>query len=123
MASPAAAAASCDGSRLAVPATAMPIAAVPKSRRRSWLIASVVLLVSMGALPVSMVLGCTCRCRTSTAARSKWPVRRCETLLAAASDDVFVSGFGVPDWWESDGRAPYGAGATLDLKCAWPQGG
>jgi nucleoside-diphosphate-sugar epimerase len=47
MLSPAGAATTCDGSRLAAPAAAMPIVAVPKSRRRSWLIASLVMLVSV----------------------------------------------------------------------------
>jgi hypothetical protein len=39
------------GSRLAAPATAMPIAAVLNSLRRSWLIASVIAVVRIGESP------------------------------------------------------------------------
>ena len=53
MTSPAGAAASCDGSRIAAPATAMPIVAMPKSRRRWWSISSAILVVSMVCLRFS----------------------------------------------------------------------
>jgi hypothetical protein len=55
---PAGAATTCDGSRLAAPAAVMPIMAVPKSRRRSLLIASLVMLVSVFV----MALSCTRIC-------------------------------------------------------------
>src|SRR5262249_55303997 len=47
MESLAGAAATCDETRLAAPAAALPLAAVPKSRRRFWSIASVLVLVSI----------------------------------------------------------------------------
>src|ERR1700730_4749953 len=56
------------GSRLAAPATAMPIAAVPRSWRRSWSIASVALLSFMGLSSAQLgVLGCGCVLRTKLA--------------------------------------------------------
>src|SRR5262245_47380485 len=51
IASAVAAAAICDGNSLAAPATAMPIAAVFKSRRRRWLISSYVLIVFIDKSP------------------------------------------------------------------------
>jgi hypothetical protein len=49
------AAAGCKESMLAAPAAAIPIAAVSKSRRRSWLIASVVTVVRMAESPGSTI--------------------------------------------------------------------
>src|SRR4029450_3345137 len=51
IASAVAAAAICDGNSLAAPATAMPIAALFKSRRRPWLISSYVLIVFIDKSP------------------------------------------------------------------------
>ena len=52
----------------AAPATAMPIAAVPRSWRRSWSIASVALLSFMGLSSAQLgVLGCACVLRPKLA--------------------------------------------------------
>ena len=86
MASPAGAAVNFDGSRLTAPATAMPVAAVPNSRRRSRSIVSEVLMVSMVSLLGLMVCsGALACCPTPIPTRTKSPVRRCYRSLGAAN--------------------------------------